>query len=398
MHFSIAFVGLVAPFLVSAAPFKRAAATDVLVLKFADVLEQLETNFYIQALQKFSASDFIAAGLLTPEIAIEEITVISIDEKTHHTTLSSAIQDNGGQPIIDCKFDFSSVLTDVSTMVATARVVENVGVGAYLGAAHLIADPGLLTSAASILTVEARHQTILNILNGKSSIPQSFDIGLTPSQVLAIAGGFISGCDLGIPANPSLTVTNTVVQAGTTLSMKSAAINGSVSQDTLFCQMLAGGLPFSIALPYNQCVVPQGINGPVALFVTSDSQPLAANVVQQATTQLIAGPAMLYVDSQPDLLSQMVRTGSGGSSASNSTSTSTVSSGAASSTTSSASAASTTATGSGSSASAGSTAASNAAASSASMGPPPNFSTGPSPDGHVVVNGWTNLPNSTTSP
>ena len=83
-------------------------------------------------------------------------------------------------------------------MVPVARVVENVGVGAYLGAAHLVGDLNVLTAAASIMTVEARHQTILNVLSGATAIPQSFDIPLLPQEVLAIAGAFIKGCDLGI--------------------------------------------------------------------------------------------------------------------------------------------------------------------------------------------------------
>ena len=36
----------------------------------------------------------------------------------------------------------------------------------YIGGATLIADSGLLVSAAEILSVEARHNTVLNILNG----------------------------------------------------------------------------------------------------------------------------------------------------------------------------------------------------------------------------------------
>lgn len=84
-------------------------------------------------------------------------------------------------------------------MVATARVVENLGVAAYLGAAHLLDDPVLLTDAASIVTVEARHQTILNVLSGAMAIPQAFDIPFSPSQVLAVASQFISGCDIGVP-------------------------------------------------------------------------------------------------------------------------------------------------------------------------------------------------------
>ena len=83
-------------------------------------------------------------------------------------------------------------------MAATARVVENLGVAAYLGAAHLVDDPVLLTAAGSILTVEARHQTILNVLSNGVSIPQAFDLAFNPNEVLAIAGAFISGCDLGI--------------------------------------------------------------------------------------------------------------------------------------------------------------------------------------------------------
>ena len=83
-------------------------------------------------------------------------------------------------------------------MAKVARLVEYVGVGAYLGAAHLVQDPVLLTAAASIVTVEARHQSILNVLNSGTAIPQAFDIPLLPQEVLALAGGFISGCDVGI--------------------------------------------------------------------------------------------------------------------------------------------------------------------------------------------------------
>jgi hypothetical protein len=84
-------------------------------------------------------------------------------------------------------------------MLPVARVVEQVGVGAYLGAASTIGDPIILTAAASIATVEARHQTILNVLSDGTAIPQAFDIPLAPPEVLAIASPFITGtCDLGV--------------------------------------------------------------------------------------------------------------------------------------------------------------------------------------------------------
>lgn len=407
MLFSTAFIALAAPLLVSAAPIKRAAAGDLAVLQFADVLEQLESTFYAQALQKFKDSDFQAAGFSSAQIPIQQFTQIGGDEATHSTVLQAALTANGAQPITGCNFDFSSVLTDVTTMAATARLVENVGVGAYLGAASLIADPSLLTAAASILTVEARHQTILNVLNGATAIPQAFDIALTPPQVLALAGPFISGCDLGVAPNPSLAVTNTgPIQPGTSLTFQSAAINGTVPESNLFCQMLVGGAPTSISLPFNQCVVPDGINGPVAIFVTCDSQPLAADVVTQATDSIVAGPTMAFIDTQADLLGQSVN-----SAAANSTnSTSSVSSIPPSTTTITpaqasaaiASAPTITLTNSkpsatGSSASATPTA-SGAPTSGAVAAEPadnaagaPILFSGPSPDGNVVVNGWSNL-------
>lgn len=83
-------------------------------------------------------------------------------------------------------------------MVSTARAVENVGVGAYLGALTSLADPVLVTTASSILAVEVRHQSILNLLANTTSIPQPFDVALTSEDVLAIANTFISGCKLGL--------------------------------------------------------------------------------------------------------------------------------------------------------------------------------------------------------
>ncbi|KAI0786434.1 ferritin-like domain-containing protein [Abortiporus biennis] len=314
MRLSTPFVVLATSLLAFAAPIKRTAnPNDLLVLKFAHVLEQLETQFYTQAIAKFQESDFVSAGFTDSQVPIEQFTAIQIDESTHTTILESTIISLGDTPINTCQFNFDSVLTDVATMAATARVVENLGVSAYLGAAHLISDPVILTAAATILTVEARHQSVLNILNVGTAIPQAFDIALTPNEVLAVASQFVSGCDLGVVANPTLSVTNTgSVGPGTGLTFSSPAMSGSTSG--MFCQMLVGGAPFAIVLPIESCVVPQGINGPVAIFVTSDSQPLNNNVRDQATDKVVAGPVVVFIDIQIEIIGQLARGGSSGSS------------------------------------------------------------------------------------
>ena len=104
-------------------------------------------------------------------------------------------------PSSDLKISFSPFIPQPLTFLAVSRTLEAVGVSAYLGAAHLLTDPTILEAAGSILTLEARHQSILNTFNGGSFAGQSFDIPLAPEQVLALAGGFLKGChaqDLGL--------------------------------------------------------------------------------------------------------------------------------------------------------------------------------------------------------
>lgn len=406
MRFSTSILALAVPLAAYAAPVRphrRAGTTpaiDVTVLKFADVLEQLETQFYSTALSKFQDADFTTAGFTSSQAAIQQITTIQSDEATHATVLESELTNLGETPVTSCSFNFDSALTDVATMAATARVVENLGVMAYLGAAQLLTDPQLLEAAGSILTVEARHQTILNVLSGTgNAIPSAFDLALTPSEVLAVATPFFNGpCDLGLPANPTLSVTNTgSVSQGTSLTFSSTALNSSVDTSKLFCQMMVGGNPFSITLPYSQCVVPNNVNGLVALYVTSDIQPLQSNVVNRAgANSVVAGPTLAFIDAQPEMLGQMLRTtgsGNGSNSAAASSSTQTISPDAASSiiaqgtAVSSGSAAAATGTASASSSS-NSTASSNSVSSDPSAATRNEF-TGSA--GAVSVVGWSNV-------
>ena len=398
------------------------------------MLEQFENDFYSQALQKFQEQDFVSVGFSSSTVFVEQLKIIQGDESTHSTVLQDALQSFGETPITSCKFNFDSVLTDVATMVSTARVVENVGVMAYLGGATLITDTVLLAAAGTILTVEARHQTLLNIMSGSgTAIPAAFDMALRPEEVLSIVAPFFDGaCDLGIPANPTLTITNTgSVGPGTVLSFSSSALNGTVSQDVdvsflpfirflndlsnidvqkLFCQMMFGGTPMSISLPMSQCIVPDGINGPVAIWITSDNQPLLNNVRDRASSQLVAGPTIAFIDTQPQALGQLVRNGgvtsssSSGSStviasASTSTSTTTISPAEASAIIASVSSESASAIATASVSASVSTTDSAATAAptvnnSATNKTPgkPNLFMGPSSDGKTIVIGWNNSP------
>jgi len=291
------------PLVVRAAPLlqtRQLAADDALVLKFALVLNQLEQNFYGQALAKFQDSDFTAAGFSVTDVPEVIFKNIQAEEQEHIDFLTAALNND---TVTGCQFDFTSVLTDVKTMTGFARVLEQVGVSAFLGAAQLVSSKSILVAAASVLTIEARHQSLLNTLNGGSHIPQPFDQAITPPQVLALASPFISGCDLGITPNLPVNITNAVTP-GNKLEFDLTGIQG----DQLFCQMILAGQPIASSQPIDNCIVPTtGLpSGPVFIFISNDTQPLSSNVVVQNAGQIVAGPTIAFLDLQSDALGALI--------------------------------------------------------------------------------------------
>jgi hypothetical protein len=91
-------------------------------------LENLETAFYQQGFAQFQDSDFAALGLQPADIT--NLKSIGATEQTHVTTLTSAIAGAGTQPVQPCQYNFG--FTTAAAMVATAAVLENIGVSAYV--------------------------------------------------------------------------------------------------------------------------------------------------------------------------------------------------------------------------------------------------------------------------
>lgn len=140
---------------VAAAPAQKRAAAgqadiDVVILNYALTLEHLENAFYRDSLATYDAGAFRAAGY--PEWVRQRFVEIGGHEKAHVDFLTKAL---GDQATKECTYNFG--VTDVNTFIATAALLEGIGESAYLGAAQNITNPGTLTAAGSILTVESRH-------------------------------------------------------------------------------------------------------------------------------------------------------------------------------------------------------------------------------------------------
>lgn len=131
-------------------------ADDVEVLNYALTLEYLEAEFYRQG------ND---ANLLTGFEFIY-LTQVQEDEEFHVDFLVKAIKGVGATPVEAPTVDFGSAFESRESYLKTSHTFENVGVGAYLGAAGFIKDKTILQAAAGIFGVEARHAAVVGNLLG----------------------------------------------------------------------------------------------------------------------------------------------------------------------------------------------------------------------------------------
>jgi rubrerythrin len=149
-------------------------ATDVAILNYALTLEYLEAEFYRQArLNQVANGDSQLQSF---------VNVVARHEAAHVTALRKAL---GAKAVAKPKFDFKDTVTNKSKFVATAQVLEDTGVAAYLGQAGHIKSKAVLAAAGSILPVEARHAAWIRHIAGAVPAPTGFEAGLTKAQVLA---------------------------------------------------------------------------------------------------------------------------------------------------------------------------------------------------------------------
>ncbi len=164
---------------------------DVGILNYAYALEQLEAAFYTQVVATPYAGITPSESVLLNDIQKHEV--------IHRDFLKAAL---GTSAIIGLTPNFSSIdFTSRASVLGTAKAFEDLGVSAYNGAGQLITDPGYLLIAGKIVSVEARHASaIRDLLNPNSAdfagddvvIGLGLDISRTPTQVLAIAGAYIT--------------------------------------------------------------------------------------------------------------------------------------------------------------------------------------------------------------
>lgn len=162
--------------------------SDIDVLNYALTLELLENAFYRDGL---AVLDDLGTDSFDFSVSAQ-LAEIGAHEAAHVTALTDTIVALGGTPVLEATYNFEDAYANGDAFIETAAALENTGVSAYNGAAQFISDPALLTTAGSIVSVEARHAAYLNSLLEESPFPDAVDTDLSPDEVLEIAGPFIA--------------------------------------------------------------------------------------------------------------------------------------------------------------------------------------------------------------
>jgi len=157
---------------------KRSKANDVKILNYALTLEYLEAAFYKQAVANAAYGD--SADLK------KFAEVVAKHEAKHVTFLKGALGSKAGK---SPSFDFGDTVTDKAKFAATAQVLEDTGVSAYLGQVKNVFQAGVLTAAGTIATVEARHAAWIRFINGETPAPATFDTPKSEKAILKAVGG-----------------------------------------------------------------------------------------------------------------------------------------------------------------------------------------------------------------
>jgi Ferritin-like domain len=152
------------------------AKSDVAILNFALTLEYLEAAFYTEAVNR---------GRFSGEVG-KFASIVRAHEAAHVAFLKSAL---GKAAVKKPNFNFKDTTTDEGKFKATAQVLEDAGVAAYLGQVGNIKSKKILAAAGSILPIEARHAGWIRNINGVSGAPKAFEGAKTKNQILAAVNG-----------------------------------------------------------------------------------------------------------------------------------------------------------------------------------------------------------------
>ena len=168
------------------APETMAPGGDLDIVRFALTMERLEAAFYSQVVTAHQTHPYLAprALELTQKIAAAEAS---------HVAALEAVLTGAGQTLPDAAtYQFpGQVFVSPITFAWFAYTLEEIGIGAYLGAVGSIDSDEIRGAAASIYGAEAQHAALLRTFAGFDYAPRYYEAPLSVEQVTQLISPYI---------------------------------------------------------------------------------------------------------------------------------------------------------------------------------------------------------------
>ena len=162
------------------------SAGDLDIVRFALTMERLEAAFYGQIVAAHEKRAYL------PERLATLTRTIAAAEADHVGALEGVLTSAGAEIPPAPTFRFSSDFSVSPIAYAWfAYTLEEIGIGAYLGAVGQIQSDALRRSAAAIYGAEAQHAAILRTFAGFEFAPLYYESPLTVEQVTRLIGPYI---------------------------------------------------------------------------------------------------------------------------------------------------------------------------------------------------------------
>ena len=172
----------------AAAPDSKmmAPSGDFDIVSFALTMERLEAAFYEQAVAAHQKRSFLSAR------AFEVAQKIATAEADHVGALEGVLSGAGLLLPVTANYQFpAQVFVSPVTFAWFAYTLEEIGIGAYLGAVGSIQSDAIREAATSIYGAETQHAAVLRTLAGFDFSPRYYESPLSVEQVTQLIGPYI---------------------------------------------------------------------------------------------------------------------------------------------------------------------------------------------------------------
>jgi len=165
---------------------------DIDIMNFALYVERLIVNFYNTLLGNFTLTDFTDEGF-SELIYNKTLQIKDQHVNGHLPALASAVSDMGGNPVVDCVYNFTTGIT-VTQFFLAARNFELIAVNSYNAQINLLGNSTAQALALSMDTVCSRHVGWFSDRILEDPFPLAFDSAFAPNRTLSLTSSNVISC------------------------------------------------------------------------------------------------------------------------------------------------------------------------------------------------------------